>query len=809
MAVAAIRASRKTVSARPSLRPSLNASTYLEIVQRAKQTAAVLKINAGNIDELTRMECEELYDVLDRNHNGSLEMAEFAALLQGALDLPYTDEEVDIMRRAMDKDLNDMILPDEFCTALTSGEMRMHLRFMKEAANLEEMFDDEQRKQLSEVSREVLVDNVSQYVSRDDAFCTLPFSLLYILLFTALVIFRLDISPRFQVEKDIEEWVAGYGEDLLGPYLKEYVASTDGMWDWLLSSGSAAVFGNCAKEVDGNYMCRLADQHLLVGDAELVSTRQDGTQVSHLLLHHPQAVASMKTDPGNVLGAVRSALGALRREGFAADAHTDELFVSFVTYSDKVNMFVTNNFGVQITKHGMAVHLVKSRAAMAQAYPHAGAIALDVIFLALTMWPLFQELKQIVHTARHKGVVAGCRSYWSFWNVVDWFNVLQSLSIVATWAFTGAAMQADPLSGALAEDDGKLVLMRNVMLYGEDEVTAVRQSVETVVTMFVALQIIMAVNVLTIMLKFFKGFEANKRLQLVTNTLVDAATDIFHFSVVFFAIFLTFASIGHLLFGRDISEFSTIGSSIDTAHIMLIGEYGWYVDLMNGPSILPSGMPSIFATIWFWSYTVFVVLIVLNMLLAIILNYYAEHFDEVSNGTEHPPLWGQAMSYVRRMRETKGHITMFQLLHQLTDDKNPAHPEPVVDKISLLDHFKTMDDAQATWLMDWLLAEVHAKNAITKESEEMQRLVALEVMFQQLSKELEALTRLSTHSSTNLESLEETLTVLQASNSAWCKKQDNLDESLCKEAVGDILRTAGTCGVDVVDLLRSGAGVEV
>ena len=125
----------------------------------------------------------------------------------------------------------------------------------------------------------------------------------------------------------------------------------------------------------------------------------------------------------------------------------------------------------------------------------------------------------------------------------------------------------------------------------------------------------MGFNAVSIMLKFFKAFQANQRLQLVTNTLLKAGNDIFHFSVVFLAVFLGFALLGHILFGNDFLQFRSFATSVDTCFIVLMGEFGWYDDTWLDPSHeLPSGMPLVVLMAWFWAYMVFVLMIMINML---------------------------------------------------------------------------------------------------------------------------------------------------------------------------------------------------
>merc|ERR1719277_2379520 len=115
----------------------------------------------------------------------------------------------------------------------------------------------------------------------------------------------------------------------------------------------------------------------------------------------------------------------------------------------------------------------------------------------------------------------------------------------------------------------------------------------------------MGAMAVTIVLKFFKAFQANPRLRLVTDTMKKAAEDIAHFSIVFFAVFLAFSVIGHIFFGGDLVQFASFTRSINTAFSTLMGDFGWYVDVVDGMVGLRSGMPKIMLIVWFWVYMIF------------------------------------------------------------------------------------------------------------------------------------------------------------------------------------------------------------
>merc|ERR1712151_560682 len=119
----------------------------------------------------------------------------------------------------------------------------------------------------------------------------------------------------------------------------------------------------------------------------------------------------------------------------------------------------------------------------------------------------------------------------------------------------------------------------------------------------------MALNTCTILMKFFKAFQANARLQVVTDTMVRAASDLFHFLVVFLAIFTGYALIGHILFGGDSVYFNTMAVSYNTAFLGVLGDFGWYTEMTDTQEPLASQMPYAVVAFWYWTFMIFVVLV--------------------------------------------------------------------------------------------------------------------------------------------------------------------------------------------------------
>merc|ERR1719450_355783 len=124
--------------------------------------------------------------------------------------------------------------------------------------------------------------------------------------------------------------------------------------------------------------------------------------------------------------------------------------------------------------------------------------------------------------------------------------------------------------------------------------------------------------------------------------MINAGRDLFHFMIVFAAVFNAYVITGHLLFCSDIIYFQTYSASFNTCFLALLGDFGWYTQLTEQIEPLASGIWWFIPAIWFWTFMIFALLILLNMLLAIIMSNYDQVMREVAMMPDAPTLFQQS-----------------------------------------------------------------------------------------------------------------------------------------------------------------------
>merc|ERR1712196_50012 len=97
-----------------------------------------------------------------------------------------------------------------------------------------------------------------------------------------------------------------------------------------------------------------------------------------------------------------------------------------------------------------------------------------------------------------------------------------------------------------------------------------------------------------------------------------------------------------ILFGGELVHFNSFGASINSVFLCLNGDFGWYSDLTEEVSPLAAGFPYTIFAIWFWSFMILVVMLLLNMLVAIIMDTYSNVMSELAEMPDTPYIWSQA-----------------------------------------------------------------------------------------------------------------------------------------------------------------------
>mmetsp|Transcript_12829 Transcript_12829/g.30724 ORF Transcript_12829/g.30724 Transcript_12829/m.30724 type:complete len:798 (-) Transcript_12829:128-2521(-) len=154
-----------------------------------------------------------------------------------------------------------------------------------------------------------------------------------------------------------------------------------------------------------------------------------------------------------------------------------------------------------------------------------------------------------------------------------------------------------------------------------------------------------ALHIVVLFARVLHVMSGQPRLAIVSNTFSKSIVDIIHFCVVFLMITILFGALGYVLFGRDVDQFSSPGESLWGCMSLLFGELEW--------SVLVEARGGRFQGIAFvLAFTMLVSLVLINMLLAVIIDTYCEVKAELAGGGGAGPetLWSQSAEIYDRWR---------------------------------------------------------------------------------------------------------------------------------------------------------------
>mmetsp|Transcript_119286 Transcript_119286/g.216847 ORF Transcript_119286/g.216847 Transcript_119286/m.216847 type:complete len:852 (-) Transcript_119286:48-2603(-) len=200
----------------------------------------------------------------------------------------------------------------------------------------------------------------------------------------------------------------------------------------------------------------------------------------------------------------------------------------------------------------------------------------------------------------------------TFTTVLEWFIIMLG------WAYlSGLVMMGQKIS--LLKKDLEVVMdLPSTATRAETEEanSNLRQTATDMIEYTGLYRLLISYYCIILIFRFFTAFRVQPRLAVVTNTLIAVATDLFHFLFIFTPCFVAYVISGNILFGRRIRDFATITASFGAMfRVLYENEYPWE-DL--------SAEHFVTAAIWVWSFLLFVVLVMLNLVLAIILDTYNE-----------------------------------------------------------------------------------------------------------------------------------------------------------------------------------------
>jgi len=316
------------------------------------------------------------------------------------------------------------------------------------------------------------------------------------------------------------------------------------------------------------------------------------------------------------------------------DRHTRKIEIAIPVYNAEVGVHSMLYVNLFFSRGGHIWKKMIPLSTYAKWHPTAWYWVGDFVWLICILYIFVTELAEIYGVVKRGGMGAIKSEYIGFWNAFDWISMACAFALIGM--FIGALALIAEVNASLEETPGVDNFGDNTTAY-QEAVEKHALTLENCVAYIHTFRICMASYPLIIILRLFKAYASQPRLAMVTKTLENAGQDLQHFGLVFSSVFITFTISGVVLFGREVESFGTFDRAMLACFRILMGDLMWDETSKVGRQM---------ALLWTFLYMVVVVMLLINMLLAIIMEHYVTVKDMAGVAQ---PLWEEGWEVWVRM----------------------------------------------------------------------------------------------------------------------------------------------------------------
>eukprot|EP00392_Amoebophrya_sp_AT5.2_P007459 g7474.t1 len=353
------------------------------------------------------------------------------------------------------------------------------------------------------------------------------------------------------------------------------------------------------------------------------------------------------------------------------DSASIDLRMRFLAFNPETKVYLSTKIVFQFHRGGWVENQLEVHAETSDLYENGLAIVYDIIWVLLVACLMYVEVMQMKLVQATADLINGkawnwrywdyLTEYWSdFWNLVDW------LSVGLGFAFVFEIMALDSNLKDLASsfpNIGPAAIQRAVGTgqYGSlgqglgpyyDANLGLFKLLDDIESKRKAVQLLGFFYSMLIILRFFKGFRGQPRIAIMGLSLVNASYDMLHFLIVFFLVYVNYSLGGWImrgsaggkwlliwgthytvqlqqlsicsltitgptfiwiLFGPQLEEWNTLLKAMGVTLKIIYGDFDYDKIYRITPVI---------ASLWFFSFIVILVFLVLNLLTALVYDKY-------------------------------------------------------------------------------------------------------------------------------------------------------------------------------------------
>lgn len=481
-------------------------------------------------------------------------------------------------------------------------------------------------------------------LERTEQLCTMPFTLLFIIVFAGLVSSHEPVLYSRAVEGSVANFVMNVSQwaddnEWIGFKVMDDVNSYTEFFSWARVAFLPAVFTNTTGVNRLSFRDRkkhniatkapdtLLNYNKIIGGVRFRQERSgnqscDATQkmmafygqncYSDEYTLNPDRTIGRFTDAATTVWMLVEDTDDVRFHQLTElelnnwlDLETQKLEITVPLYNAEFDLYSYITFNFYFSPGGRIWKQTHALSVRSMWYTDVWSVWWDVCFILCLLRKMCSEGFKIYIASRHQKVWT---EYVTSWTVIDWSTVICGFGLLGQGLFSFISVSnVNGSAEHLPSLDTNSTEFKNALVDFVDQL-------ESCVNYFHYLSLSFSLYPFLLLILMFKSFSAQPRLAIINRTLRRSAVDLFHLIIVLMCMITTSAFVGHLLFGRRIEDFATFTRSLNTAARSVMGDFDFREMRKVG---------DVEAFLWLLGTTISLNLLLLNMMLALI----AESFN--------------------------------------------------------------------------------------------------------------------------------------------------------------------------------------
>lgn len=307
------------------------------------------------------------------------------------------------------------------------------------------------------------------------------------------------------------------------------------------------------------------------------------------------------------------------------DVKTEKVTAQVVVYNAELGYFGNVMVFFEFTDGGKieVSHSVNTiRVELYETPEDWGRFAMEVLLAVGAVYSVYEEVMDFISSKKTKGSYMAY--FASMWNYIDVASIAIHLATIIMW-FIFSWSRARAFEPDIHYDIYKNIeasaFITKLRIPNEfPEMGDMFLEMKNLVDYMQLYMTLSGINIILILGRILKLMDFQPRLGVITHTLSLAFADLMHFFVIFIMVFMGYAFIGHVIFGFQSVHFSDMTHSTNSLFQNLLGDITYFLeDFKNA-----SGITFFVGMIYFYSFNIFVFMILFNFLLAIICDAFGE-----------------------------------------------------------------------------------------------------------------------------------------------------------------------------------------